>query len=111
MKLEACFCDLCGVQWKNERGLIYHKQRSFRHNINKYDNPAKNFLNENSKQISIPCAKSEENEDDNLVKKKSKSQYVDIDKLESRIDSEYGDHDHDHDHGGSDYEVEEDFKD
>ena len=97
MNSEALFYDICGVQCKNERGLLYHKQRAYRHNNNKYENSAKNFLNENSTRILIPYENFDEIEDDNLVKK-SKPQYVDIDKLESRIDSKYD---------GSDYEEEE----
>ena len=83
---------------------MYHKLRSFRHNNNKYGNTANtNFLNENSKRISIPYENFDEIEDDIPVKKTSKPQYVDTDKLESIIDCEYGDNDH----GGSDYEEEE----
>ena len=70
MNSEAVFCDICGEKCKSERGLLYHKLRSFRHNNNKYDNTANtNFLNENSKRISIPYENFDEIEDDNPVKK------------------------------------------
>ena len=45
MNSEAVFCDICGEECKSERGLLYHKLRSFRHNNNNCDNTANNFLN------------------------------------------------------------------